>query len=497
MDVAGSQSDLSATAVVPLSAVDSDHLELALEGSYPTGARYLGSEERASVQQTGRLADGQPWTLPLALRVEGPAAVGDRLLLTDPESVPVAVLSVAEVVADGGGAVVAGALTAVGARSARVFSRLRSRPSRTVAAGGPATLVVPTDRLLHAHDLDSIRAAAAASSAQVVVLALTGAGRRGQAALVRGLLAVVDDLGAQGAHGAPGAEVRVLPVPALPDLDEAGVGTVLAGIAARHGATSVLLPHGVAAAPVRRPAPVGTSPAVSVASAPPPPVLVGAPGPVDDALLERLLDDGAPLPHAFTAPRVEHELRRMHPPLSLRGVVLLFSGLSGSGKSTLAAAVVDALMEQSDREVSVLDGDVVRTMLSAGLGFSRVDREHNVRRIGYVAAEIARHGGTAVCAPIAPYASTRAEFRTLVEAAGGVLVLVHVSTPLEVCEARDRKGLYARARAGLIPEFTGISDPYEKPDDADLSVDTSVVSLQDGVDGVMRLLRQRGLVRVS
>src|SRR6185437_12815085 len=155
-------------------------------------------------------------------------------------------------------------------------------------------------------------------------------------------------------------------------------------------------------------------------------------------------------------------------------------GLSGSGKSTLAKDLRDALLERGDRTVSLLDGDLVRRLLSAGLTFSREDRDLNIARIGYVAAEVARHGGIAICAPIAPYAAARAGVRRMVSEVGD-FVLVHVSTPLEVCEARDRKGLYAQARAGIIGSFTGISDPYEVPDDADLAIDTSAVSRHEAV----------------
>ena len=138
--------------------------------------------------------------------------------------------------------------------------------------------------------------------------------------------------------------------------------------------------------------------------------------------------------------------------------MIFFTGLSGSGKSTVARDLRDALSESGDRTVSLLDGDRVRRLLSAGLTFSRADRDLNIVRIGYVAAEVARHGGIAICAPIAPYASAREQVREMATVAGDFL-LVHVSTPLEVCEARDRKGLYAKARAGLIGNFTGISDP--------------------------------------
>ena len=146
-----------------------------------------------------------------------------------------------------------------------------------------------------------------------------------------------------------------------------------------------------------------------------------------------------------------------------QGLVLFFTGLSGSGKSTLARALVDLLLEQGERTVTSLDGDVVRRNLSAGLTFSKEDRETNIRRIGWVAAEISRHGGVAVVSPIAPFDETRQQVRAMVEDAGGAFFLVHVATPLEECERRDRKGLYAKARAGEIPEFTGISSPYEEP----------------------------------
>ena len=160
-------------------------------------------------------------------------------------------------------------------------------------------------------------------------------------------------------------------------------------------------------------------------------------------------------------------------PPTTGGLVVMLTGLSGAGKSTIAGRLVELLLE-AGRTVTLLDGDEVRTHLSAGLGFSRADRDTNVRRIGWVAAQIAKHGGLVVCAPIAPYAATRAQARRLVEeqAGPGSFVLVHVATPLEECEARDRKGLYARARRGEIPEFTGISDPYEEPTDAELTIDT-------------------------
>ncbi|WP_240938032.1 adenylyl-sulfate kinase [Nocardioides sp. JQ2195] len=179
-----------------------------------------------------------------------------------------------------------------------------------------------------------------------------------------------------------------------------------------------------------------------------------------------------------------------------RGLVLFFTGLSGSGKSTIARALQDKLLEQGRRTVTSLDGDVVRRNLSAGLTFSNADRETNIRRIGWVAAEIARHGGVSIVSPIAPFDATRQDVRRMVDAAGGEFFLVHVATPLEECERRDRKGLYAKARAGVIPEFTGISSPYEEPEDADVRVDTTGRSIEEALDDVLAVLRDEGLLDV-
>lgn len=184
-------------------------------------------------------------------------------------------------------------------------------------------------------------------------------------------------------------------------------------------------------------------------------------------------------------------LTRWRPPRTRRGLVVFFTGLSGSGKSTLARALVDSLSEISDRNVSLLDGDEVRRLLSSGLGFDRASRDLNVQRIGFVASEIARSGGIAVCAPIAPYASGRAAVRTRVAPVGD-FVLVHVATPLQECERRDVKGLYSQARAGVIAEFTGVSDPYEEPNDADLALDTTGKAPEETVTAILEYLRQGG-----
>ncbi|MEM9762045.1 MAG: bifunctional sulfate adenylyltransferase/adenylylsulfate kinase [Pseudomonadota bacterium] len=208
--------------------------------------------------------------------------------------------------------------------------------------------------------------------------------------------------------------------------------------------------------------------------------------------LRRRLAEGIDIPDWFSFPEVVTELRRTHPPRSGQGFTVFFTGLSGSGKSTIANALMVKLMEMGGRPVTLLDGDVVRKHLSSELGFSKEHRDINIRRIGYVASEITKNGGIAICAPIAPYEGTRGAVREMIEAYGA-FVEVHVSTPLEECERRDRKGLYKLAREGKIKEFTGISDPYEAPKDPELRVNTVNVSPDDCAHEVMLKLESLGL----
>ena len=213
-------------------------------------------------------------------------------------------------------------------------------------------------------------------------------------------------------------------------------------------------------------------------------------GELSDGELGELLDSGEAVPAWLMPASVAGELRRARPPRAERGVVVFCTGLSGSGKSTLAKDLRDALLERGDRTVSLLDGDLVRRLLSAGLTFSREDRDLNIARIGFVATEVARHGGIAICAPIAPYAAARAGVRRMVSEVGD-FVLVHVSTPLEVCEARDRKGLYAQARAGELKHFTGVSDPYEVPEAPDLRLDGATETPAALAARILAVLRGR------
>ena len=439
-----------------------NNLEMLLLGAYRPLTGFLGQREAALVAVQRRLEDGTPWPLPVVLEVPPDIAViasaTGTLRLSDEEGAPVGEVSVTEVwTVPAGGSAVAGPVRPVGPVSRGAYPALHRAVTDADASRDRPLLAVPLTRAPDHGFLSAVGSRAAELDAEVMLLPLVGDGRSSDLdapALVRAAGSVRDLIG-------PGVRVLPIPLPGGDDEDRA-----LPYIAAAYGATHVVGPFAIA--------PPGL--AASVVS----------------------LELPGPSARATFPPAVERELRRLGRSSTARlaGVAVLLTGLSGSGKSTIARALHDSLLERTDRTVSMLDGDIVRRMLSSELGFSRSHRELNVRRIGYVAAEVARHGGIAICAPIAPYASTRREFRRIVESVGQLL-LVHVSTPMEVCESRDRKGLYAKARAGMIAEFTGISDPYEIPMDADLSIDTSRISVEAAVEQILAMLSARDLIRLE
>ncbi len=479
--------DLPACTPDPVELAD---LELLLAGAYRPLTGFLGSFDTAMVIAGGRLSDGTPWPVPVTLTVPKELTGQERVVLQDPEGVPLAVLTVAEAWQDPTTQAwrLAGPLEGLRAPAHGPFHGLRRRPDELDPVEGPL-LAVATREPLPRKQLGQLRQVAERLGAQVLGLPLLG-GEHDES-LVRALLGVRKELPA-------GARIVPVPLPARgtgAEQEERDV-RLRAHVAAAYGATHLLAEAELdgTAIPLVVPEPWAYDADVEVWR----PVARIEPDHVQAELtrerLHELLDAGEPVPDWFTPPAVAAELALARPPKRSRGITVFFTGLSGSGKSTIARGLSDALIERGGRTVTLLDGDVVRRMLSAGLTFSRADRDLNIRRIGFVAAEITRHGGTAICAPIAPYAATRAEVRRMVSAVGD-FILVHVATPLEECERRDRKGLYAKARAGQIPEFTGISDPYEEPDDADLTLDTSRMAPDEAVAQVVDLLVAGGWVR--
>ena len=484
-------------------------LELLTSGAFAPLGGYLTAEDLSAVAARGELADGTPWPIPVTLTVPAAALPADagRLVLQDPEGSPLAVVEITERAAvDGPGDAlrVAGPVTALRAPEQGPFRALRRRPSdvRAELGSGPV-LALATRRPVGQRQLGQLRHLADQLGARILLLPLVA----GPAELVIRPEALVRAVRAAARQLPDGT--LVIPVPLPPQDDPADELRARGVVAAAYGATHLLTDDGrVTGEPRDRSErsefdfrKLGLEILAEGEWAYDPLAEVWRPlgrieaglerGELSDGELGELLDRGDPLPAWLMPAAVAVELRRARPPRSARGIVVFCTGLSGSGKSTLARDLRDALLERGDRTVSLLDGDLVRRLLSAGLTFSRADRDLNIARIGYVAAEIARHGGIAICAPIAPYAAARAGVRAMVSEVGDFL-LVHVSTPLEVCEARDRKGLYAQARAGVIGSFTGISDPYEAPDDADVVIDTSLVSRQEAVAAVLGQLTRGG-----
>lgn len=479
-------------------------LELLLTGAYAPLNRFLGADDVASVVSGGMLTDGSAWPTPVTLDVPDAVAESldttsprDRVLvLTDPEGAPVAAVDAVELSANGNGTVrVGGPVRRIGEVQHGPFQRLRASPAQVRDTFTTSRVLgVIADRPLHRPKLAEISRAARTLGAHVLVLVpVAGLGPDGlpPASLVRSVLAAQDRLPSS----------TVVAVPLSQRGDEVRDGLLSARVAAAYGATHLLSGGrgfaGGSGVRVMLPRELcydvrdGQWRAVDEVE---PPFRRPA---ISSSEIADMLDRGFGLPEWHTPPAVAAELRRARPPRRHRGVVVFFTGLSGSGKSTIARGVYDSLQEAGERTVSLFDGDVVRRLLSEGLGFSRQDRERNVRRIGYVAAEVAHHRGVALCCPIAPYASGRTAARRMAAEVGGDFVLVHVSTPLEVCEERDRKGLYAKARAGQLGSFTGVSDPYEEPDDAELVVDASQISVDEAVDNVLDYLTDGGWLETT
>jgi len=475
-------------------------LELLLKGAYAPLTGFLSQADLTSQARTGRLADGTPWPIPVTLEV--PQALVDQLdlsnplrrvlVLADPEGAPVAAVDATDVwPAREGVAGVGGRVRRIGDGGHAPFGQLRRSPAEVTAElPSGRVLGVIADRPLHRPQLAQIAAAARTLNAHLLVIvpvAELGPDGLPPEGLVRCVLAGRDRM--------PAATIVAVPI-AKRD-DEVRDALLRARIAAAYGVTH-LLSSGTAIAGGGLRVLVPRDLAYDSRDGqwrwrddiPPRNRRL----PLTQEEIDDLLDTGAPLPEWHTPPAVARELAKARPPRRQRGLVVFLTGLSGSGKSTIARGVADELRETGERTVTLLDGDIVRRELSAGLGFTKADRDQNIRRIGFVAAEAARHGGIALCCPIAPYAAARATARELARAAGAGFLLVYVSTPIDVCERRDRKGLYARARAGQITGMTGVDDPYEVPTDADLAVDTSESTVDEAVDAVLGYLADEGWV---
>ena len=445
--------------------------EMIIIGAFAPLTGFMRQAEAAAVTSTQRLESGLPWPCPITLAAPPAVAqelsVNDRVALRDQEGVMVAALTVEEVWQDGADSFVAGPLEAMTRPVHYDFRTLRPTPSelRTILGmrGWRRTLAYHPEGVIDPRSHALTVAAAREARANLLLHAPVGEAK-------------VDDLNhyarvraLQGVFGRyVAATTHLALLPHVARQDPAQESMLRAIVARNYGCTHLLHDPSRPDELLRRHA--------------------------QELGVEVVTVDGlssVPEPTETSFPEVERELERVNPPLSKQGFTVFFTGLSGAGKSTVANVLLTMLLERGGRPVTLLDGDIVRRNLSSELGFSKEHRDINVRRIGFVASEITRNGGVAICAPIAPYDEVRKQVRGMIAPVGGFL-LVHVSTPLEVCEQRDRKGLYAKARAGIIQSFTGISDPYEAPDDAEILLDTSGLTQEEAAHEVLLHLEGAG-----
>lgn len=506
-------------------------LELLLLGFCAPLRGYLGRADCVAVLARQRLADGQPWAMPVLLEANAALAesvvTGERVALRDAEGVLLGMLTVeevwraaelGEVAADeltaldyDAGVFLAGPVVGVEAPVHYDFSALRLNPEELrgqfAKRGWRKVLACQPTEMIHRAEAARIVHAARIAQANVLVLApvtedqtITLDHFTRVRALEHGLRYLPER----------GALLSLLPLPG--PLVSAREVLWRALLARNAGATHQLVEpewwHGVAADIQQAITALAHEAGIELVALPrfARDEALGAflPVPADDASdgagdavtaeVIRRVREGAEVPEWLSLPEVVDELRCSHPVRGRQGVTVFFTGLSGAGKSTIARVLLSKLLEIGDRTVTLLDGDIVRKNLSSELGFSRAHRDLNIQRIGFVASEITKHGGIAICAPIAPYRDTRHKVRGMVEAHGGFFE-VHVATPLETCEARDRKGLYAKARAGLIKEFTGISDPYEAPEHAELVIDTRECTPLEAAQMIVTRLVAEGFLR--
>lgn len=520
--VAGLAADFANLPVWVLGEDQLADLEMLVSGAFAPLAGFMSAGDVASVCERGRLADGTPWPVPVVLDVADGVlgAGGRRLVLADHDAVPLAVLDVTErspalALPDGraarharpAGAAATGLVRLSGpVRLFREFDhgpfrRLRRRPADTRRdLGDGPVLAFVTRRPVHSRQIGQLRHVAGQLRARLLLLPLV-AGPAGEAGrpgtLVRAVSAAVR-------HLPPGTVM--VPVPLAGDAGPGRQMALHARVAATYGATHLLadVPAGGAEATAAEAA--GAVPtAVPVMPAGDwaydrsaevwRPLSLIEPGmelaDLTAGEVEDLLDRGEEPPLWFTPAAVAAELRRARPPRSRRGLTVFLTGLPGSGKSTIARDLRDALSERGDRTASLLDGDLAAGLLPAAAAAPDADGDANVSRIGLVATEIARHGGIAICAAVAPHASGRAAVRRMSRETGD-FVMIHVSTPAGVCGARERQCRQARRRAGLAGRSTGAFGAYEEPRDADLVIDTSEISRQEALEAVLGTLTVGG-----
>ncbi len=499
-------------------------LEMLMNGAYSPLTGFMTRAQCERVEAQRQLDDGTFWPLPVTLSSRQKAAAdlkpGDRVALRDGEGFMLAVLTVSETWEDGGAWHLGGAVEGVSLPPHPDFSALRATPAELRALfarrGWRRVVAWQARQPMHRAQFEFCLKCAIENEANLLLHPQAGGDLTeapGYFGLVRSFIAIRDRF------PSASTQLSLLPVPPRDpgadalllraivarnygcslliaggehqsdgdhrrgeDLLQAGAESSLAELAERIGVRLIAYPRMVYVEDRAEYLPESAAPAGSRLLT------------LSEEEFRRRMQAGLKIPEWYSFPEVLAELHRQNPPRERQGFTVFFTGLSGSGKSTLAHALAARLMEMGGRSVTLLDGDIVRRNLSSELGFSKAHRDINVRRIGFVASEITKNRGIAICAPIGPYRQTRRDVRAMIEAVGG-FVEIYVATPIETCESRDRKGLYAKARAGLIPEFTGVSDPYEVPERPELAIDTTGLGIDEAVQQILLKLEHEGYLR--
>lgn len=518
-------------------------LELLLNGGFAPLDRFMGQEDYESVLERCRLADGAVFPVPVMLDLPevfaGSLAMGSRIALRDPEGTVIAVMilrerwkaplfreahqvcgsispahpGVADLFRNRHPVYVSGPLQGVHAPIHYDFLHLRQSPAelrhKFSEWGWTKVVGFQTGTPMHRAHLEVTFRAAKSVGANLLIHPVPGIGAPGDAERFARVRCYEHLIRHYPEHMAT--------LSLLPLADRfAGSRTALwhALIRKNYGCTHVLLGRddagaggdprdahafvlayaeeiGIVPLPYREMVYVPSRDCFMEQEEVPPEETVPSMSPAE---IKRRLEEGVDLPSWFTTPEIVRELRRACPPRERRGFAVFFSGLSGAGKSTIANCLRTKLMEIGGRPITLLDGDVVRKNLSSELGYSREDRDRNILRMAFVAGEIAKNGGIVLCAPIAPFEGARNRAAEMIREHGG-FVLVFVKTPLDICESRDRKALYARARSGQIPDFTGISSPYEEPENPDVVIETTATTPAEAAQTIILKLEQMGYLR--
>jgi sulfate adenylyltransferase len=499
-------------------------LEMLMSGAYSPLTGFMTRAQCARVETERQLDDGSFWPLPVSLGSCQKSAAslkpGDRVALRDGEGFMLAVLTVSDAWDDNGSWHLGGAVEGVALPPHPDFVGLRATPAELRALfarrGWRRVVAWQARQPMHRAQFEFCLKSAIANEANLLLHPQAGGDITDAPAyfgLVRSFIAIRERF--------PAASTQLSLLPAPPRQASAralllraivarnyGCGVLIAGgehqsdgdcrrgedltqtdgdapltkLIDKIGVQLIAYPRMVYVEDRAEHLPASEAPAGARVIT------------LSGAEFQRRMQAGLKIPDWYSFPEVLAELQRQNPPRDRQGFTVFFTGLSGAGKSTLARSLAARLMEMGGRSVTLLDGDIVRRNLSSELGFSKAHRDINVRRIGFVASEITKNRGIAICAPIAPYHQMRRDVRDMIEAVGG-FVEIHVATPIETCESRDRKGLYAKARAGLIPEFTGVSDPYEVPENPELSIDTTSLGIDEVVQQILLKLEHEGYLR--